>query len=211
VEDERLADRRFLARAPGMILRIVLIGTALGFVALGLFAGLHAIVIKPVWSELAQGIPFVIAIGVSVTWAYHEFVKTVPKAVCSTGGMRFGALMWFSALPAIALASWMRVKYGTASPPAWLDAVAAVLALAGGALALWSVTRSRRTAIAGAIAALVLLAAGGGPLPVIRGGRVLELWFGLFVLETLGGALLAQLYKRWGRPSSPVTAPQSAG
>jgi hypothetical protein len=191
-------------------LRIVAIGCVLGLAGLGLFAGLHAIVIKPVWSDLLGGVPFVIAIGVSVTWAYHEFVKTVPKAVCSTGGMRFGALMWLSALPAIALASWMRVKVGT-SLPAWVDAVAAVLALLGGALALWSVTRSRRTAIAGAIAALVLLAAGGGPLPVIRGGRVLELWFGLFVIETLGGALLAQLYKRWGKPVAPVTSPQPAG
>jgi hypothetical protein len=193
-----------------MALRIILIGCALGLAGLGLFAGLHAIVIKPVWSELARGIPFVVAIGISVTWAYHEFVKSVPNAVCSTGGMRFGALMWLSALPAIALASWMRVKLGT-SLPAWVNVAAGVLALAGGALALWSVTKSRRTAIAGAIAALVLLAAGGGPLPVIRGGRVLELWFGLFVLETLGGALLAQLYKRWGRPAAPVTAPQSAG
>lgn len=194
-----------------MVLRIILIGCVLGLTGMGLFAVLHAIVIKPVWSALAGEIPFVLAIGISVTWAYHEFVKTVPKAVCSTGGMRFGALMWLSALPAIALASWMRVKFGSASPPAWVDVVAAVLALAGGALALWSVTRSRRTAIAGAIAALVLLAAGGGPLPVIRGGRVLELWFGLFVIETLAGAFLAQLYKRWGNPAPPVTAPQPAG
>jgi hypothetical protein len=193
-----------------MILRIVLIGCTLGMAGLALFAGLHAIVIKPVWSQLAMGIPFVIAIGIAVAWAYHEFVKTVPTAVCSSGGMRFGALLWFSALPATALASWMRVKTGT-SLPDWVDWVSAALALAGGAVALGSVTRSRRAALAGAIAALVLLAAGGGPLPVVRGGRVLELWFGLFVLETLGGALLAQLYKRWGKPGTPVTATETAG
>ena len=74
--------------------RIIAIGCALGLAGLALFAGLHAIVIKPVWGQLAGGIPFVIAIGVSVTWAYHEFAKAVPKRVCATGGLRFGALVW---------------------------------------------------------------------------------------------------------------------
>ena len=182
-----------------MIGRIVLIGCTIGLGALAIFATLHAIVIKPIWGQLAGGIPFVIAIGIAVTWAYHEFAKAAPNRVCSTGGLRFGALMWLSAWPATALANWMRVRTG-ASLPDWMDWVAAALALTGGAIAMWSVTRSRRAAVAGAIAAMVLLAAGGGPLPVVRGGRVLELWLGLFILETLSGALLAQLYKRWGVP-----------
>jgi hypothetical protein len=192
--------------------RVVLIGCALGLAALGLFATLHAIVIKPVWRELAGGIPFVIAIGVSVTWAYHEFAKAAPKRLCSTGGLRFGALMWLSAWPATALASWMRVKTGGALPD-WVDYAAVALSLAGGALAMWSVTRGgnrRLAALSGAVAATVLLAAGGGPLPVIRGGRVLELWLGLFILETISGAILAQMYKHWGAPPA-VTAPVTPG
>jgi hypothetical protein len=193
-----------------MIGRIILIGCTLGLAALGLFATLHAIVIKPVWSQLAMGIPFVIAIGVAVTWAYHEFALAAPKRVCSTGGLRFGALMWLSAWPATALASWMRVRTG-GSLPDWVDWAAGALALVGGALAMWAVTKSRRAAVAGAVAALVLLAAGGGPLPVIRGGRVLELWLGLFILETLSGAILAQLYKRWALPADRVTNAPAAG
>lgn len=178
--------------------RIVLIGCILGLAALALFAGLHAIVVKPVWTELAMGIPWVVAIGVSVAWAYHEFVHAMPSRICSTGGLRFGALMWLSAWPATALASWMRVRTG-GSLPDWVGYAAAALALGGGALAMWAATEGsnrRRAAIAGAVAAMVLLAVGGGPLPVIRGGRVLELWLGLFILETLSGALLAQLYRR---------------
>jgi hypothetical protein len=185
--------------------RIVLVGCAVGLAALGLFAALHALVVKPVWSELARGVPFVIAIGVSVTWAYHEFAKAAPQRVCATGGLRFGALMWLSAWPATALASWMRVQAG-GSLPDWVDYAAVALSLSGGALAMWSVTRSRRAAIAGAIAATILLALGGGPLPVVRGGRVLELWLGLFILETISGAILAQLYRRW-----VVTPPATAG
>jgi hypothetical protein len=183
--------------------RIVAIGCALGLAALALFAGLHAIVIKPVWGDLARGIPFVIATGVSVTWAYHEFASAVPARVCSTGGLRFGALMWLSAWPATALASWMRVRNG-GSLPDWVDYAAVALSLGGGALAMWSVTHGtnrRRAAISGAVAATVLLAIGGGPLPVVRGGRVLELWLGLFILETISGAILAQMYKRWGVPA----------
>jgi hypothetical protein len=186
--------------------RIILIGCILGFVSLALFAGLHALVVKPVWTQLAQGIPFVIAIGVSVSWAYHEFVKSVPKRVCAAGGLRFGALIWLSALPATALANIVRVRTGT-SLPLWVDLTALALSLAGGALALWLVTRSRRAAISGAVAATVLLALAGGPLPVIRGGRVVELWVSLLVLETVGGAVLAWLYRRYVSPvaASPLT------
>lgn len=189
-----------MADAPGrgaVAKRIVFTGSVVGLASLALFATLHAIIVRPIWGQLAMGIPFVLAIGIAVTWAYHEFVKAAPKRLCATGGLRFGALMWLSEWPATALANIMRART-QASLPDWFDYVALVLALAGGALAMWSVTHSRRAAGAGALAAAVLLAAGGGPLPVVRGGRVVELWLGLFVLETMGGALLAQLYSRWG-------------
>jgi len=186
--------------------RIVVIGIVLGVAALALFAGLHALVIRPIWSQLAGGLPFVIAIGIAVTWAYHEFVKVVPKRVCATGGLRFGAMMWLSAWPATALANLMRLRLG-GPLPVWVDVASFALALAGGALVIGAVTRSRRAAGAAAIAAAVLLTAAGGPLPVIRGGRVAELWFGLFVLEAAGGIMLAQLYMRWIVPLAPTAAP----
>lgn len=189
-----------------LALRVIAVGCVLGFVSLALFAGLHALVVKPVWAQLAQGIPFVIAIGVAVSWAYHEFAKPVPSRVSAGGGVRFGALIWLAALPATALANLVRLRTGT-SLPLWVDLTALALSLAGGGLALWLVTRSRRAAIAGALAATILLALAGGPLPVVRGGRVVELWFSLLVLETLGGALLAWLYRRYvsGVAARPLT------
>ena len=193
-------------RASGAITwRIITIGCALGLAGLSLFAGLHALVVKPIWSELAHGIPFVLAIGIAVAWAYHRFAQVVPKSVCSTGGLRFGALMWLSAWPATAFANLMRIKLG-GPLPAWMDVVSFGLALAGGAIVIGLVTRNRTAAVAAAIAAAVLLSAAGGPLPVLRGGGVAELWFGLFVIETLAGAILAQLYKRWILPRD-VSAP----
>jgi hypothetical protein len=185
--------------------RIAAVGSSVGIAGLALFAGLHALVIKPVWRDLAGGLPFVIAIGIAVTWAYHEFLKVVPKRVCATGGLRFGAMMWLSALPATALANVMRVQVG-GPLPIWVDVASFALALVGGALVIGGVAKSRRAALAGAVAAAVLLSAAGGPLPVIRGGRVLELWFGLFVLETAGGVVLAWLYRRWILPLTPAAS-----
>ncbi|MEA3244655.1 MAG: hypothetical protein U9Q74_00720 [Gemmatimonadota bacterium] len=190
-------DPSVAARATGW--RIAGVGAATGLLGLGLFAGLHSLVVRPIWSQLAGGLPFVLAIGLAVAWAYHEFVKAAPRRACAAGGLRFGALMWLSAWPATALANLMRVRT-QASLPAWFDYVALVLALGGGAVALWAVTRSRRAALAGAVGAAVLLAAGGGPLPILRGGRVVELWLGLFILEALGGVVLAQLYRRYAAP-----------
>ena len=194
------------ARPPGVGWRIVGIGCVLGVAGLALFGTLHALVIKPIWEQLMGGLPFVIAIGVAVTWAYHEFVQVVPKRICATGGLRFGAMMWLSAWPATALANVMRVQLGT-SLPAWMDVVSFTLALAGGAIVIGAVTRSRRAALAAAAASAVLLTAAGGPLPVIRGGRVTELWLGLFILETVGGVILAQLYRRWILVPRLVAAP----
>ncbi|MDA1081661.1 MAG: hypothetical protein O2973_08275 [Gemmatimonadetes bacterium] len=188
-------------------MRVVAIGCALGLTALALFATLHAIVVKPVWGDLVGGIPFVIAVGVIVTWAYHEFAIAVPGRVTAAGGVRFGALMWLSALPATALANIMRYRTD-ASFPAWFDWIALALALCGGTLALWLVTKSRRAALAGALAAAILLAAGGGPLPVVRGGNVVQLWIGLLVLETMSGAVLAAFYRRWAAPRNTVILQQ---
>lgn len=194
------SDPGIAARATAA--RIVAIGCGVGLSGLALFATLHSIIVRPIWGQLAMGIPFVLAIGLAMSWSYHEFVRAAPTRACATGGLRFGALMWLSALPATALANIERVR--THAPvPAWFDYVSLVLALLGGALALWSVTRVRRAAGAGAIAAATLLVASGGPLPVLRNGRVVELWVGLFVLEAIGGVILAQMYRRWAAPPPP--------
>lgn len=188
-------------------IRIIAIGTCVGGIGLGLFATLHALVIKPVWSELAGGIPFVLAIGVTVAWAYHEFVTSAPRRLGVGGGLKFGALMWLSAWPATALANLVRMR-SDAPLEAWVVYAAGALSLAGGALALWLVTRSRRAAAAGAVGALALLAAGGGPLAAVQGGRVVGLWLGLLILESLGGVVLAILYRRWGAPRNTVILQQ---
>ena len=175
--------------------RLLATGATLGVVSLAIFAGLHSLVVKPIWTQLLGGLPFVLAIGVTVTWAYDEFLAAA-AGTRGAGGMRFGAMMWLASLPAVAFASVMRVQLG-GPLPVWSEIVAGLLALGGGAGIMAAVTRSRRAAIAAGVASLALLAGGGGPLPILGGGRVAELWFGLFVLEVIGGAILAQLHRRW--------------
>jgi hypothetical protein len=183
--------------------RILGIGVALGVAGLALFAGLHALLVKPVWSQLLLPIPFVIAIGIGVTWGFHEYVTVVPGRVTAAGGLRFGLMTWVAALPATALANVTRVQHG-GTLPVWAGATAIALAAGGGVLVIGGAARTRRAAIAGACTALVLLAAAAGPLPVLRNGRVAELWLGLLVLECAGGLLLAQLYRRWIVPVIPA-------
>ena len=51
--------------------RLLATGATLGVVSLAIFAGLHSLVVKPIWTQLLGGLPFVLAIGVTVTWAYE--------------------------------------------------------------------------------------------------------------------------------------------
>lgn len=183
--------------------RIVAVGSSVGFAGLALFAGLHALVVTPVWKQLLLPIPFVIVIGIGVTWAFHEYVAVVANRVNARGGIRFGVMAWVAALPATALANVVRVQQG-GTLPVWAGAVSLVLAVAGGVLVIGGAARTRRAAVAGAVTALALLAAAAGPLPVLRNGRVAELWLGLLILECAGGLLLAQLYKRWILPVIPA-------
>jgi hypothetical protein len=119
--------------------RLLATGATLGVVSLAIFAGLHSLVVKPIWTQLLGGLPFVLAIGVTVTWAYDEFLAAA-AGTRGAGGMRFGAMMWLASLPAVAFASVMRVQLG-GPLPVWSEIVAGLLALGGGAGIMAAVTR----------------------------------------------------------------------
>lgn len=185
--------------------RIAAAGTVLALTVLALFSGLHMLIVTPNWAQLAMTIPFVVAIGIAVTWAYHEFVRAQPRAATRLGGVRFGAILWLASLPAIALASTMRVTLGGPLPFS-TTLVAIGLALAGGGALVGAVTRDRRATIAAAVASLTLFGAGGGQLPILRSGRVVELWVGLLLLEAVGGAIVSWLHARWVAPTPAAAA-----
>ena len=190
-----------------MRFRVVLCGAVLGLAGLLLFGTIHAIAIVPIWSRLPGGLPFAVAAGLAVSWAYHEYRRAASPRPGVGTGLRFGALVWLVGLPATAMANGMRLQTPERPLPGWVDGAALGLAALGGAALLWGLTRTRRGALAGAIALGVLLAAGGGPVPVANGGRAIGLWGGFLVIEAVGGAILALLYARLVAPVLPTAGP----
>ena len=188
--------------------RVILCGVVLGGAGLLLFGSIHALAIVPIWSRLPGGLPFAVAAGLVASWAYHEYWRSGAPPPGVGTGLRFGALVWLVGLPATALANVMRLERPSRPLPGWVDVASFGLAALGGAALLWGLTRTRRGALAGATALGVLLAAGGGPVPVANGGRAIGLWAGFLVVEAVGGAVLALLYGRLVAPVLPIAGPR---
>jgi hypothetical protein len=188
-------------------LRLTVCGLLLGAAGLLLFGTVHAIVIVPIWNRLVRGGLFAVIVGLLVTWTYHEYRQVRSSPQGAGAGVRFGALLWLAGLPAMVLGFGMRLK-STPGPVHWLVDVATVgLAALGGAALLWSLTRTRRGALAGGFALGVLLAYNGGPMPIEVRSRALGLPVGYLMIEAIGGALLALLYARVVAPFLPTAAP----
>jgi hypothetical protein len=187
-----------------VVVRLLFCGSLLGVAGLLLFGTIHALAIVPIWSRLVAGLPFAAVAGLAVSWAYHEYWRSASPAPSAATGLRFGALAWLAALPATALANTIRFMTPHRPLPGWVDAASLGLAALGGAVLLRGLTRTRRGALAGAVALAVLLTAGGGPVPVANGRRATGLWAGFLVVEAVGGAILALMYARVVAPRLPV-------
>lgn len=183
--------------------RLILCGVLLGTAGTLLFGIVHAIVIVPIWDRVARGALFAAIVGSLAMWAYHEYrkVRSTPQGVGA--GVRFGVLMWLAGLPAMVLGFGARLK-STPGPVHWsVDVATVALAALGGAALLWTLTRTRRAALAGALVLAVLMAYNGGPMPLEDRSRALGLPIGFLAIEAIGGALLALLYARIVAPRLP--------
>lgn len=187
-----------------MKFRLVICGLLLGMAGVLLFGTIHGIVIVPIWERVFRGLPFAIAVGLGVTWAYHEYRQSASHRSGLGAGLRFGALLWLAGLPAAALGNGMRLRPGQEPVHWWVDVGTVVLAAVGGAALLWVLTRKRRGAVAGAIALGVLFAYNGGPMPIEDSARAFGLVAGFFVIEAVGGAVLAFLYARLVSPQASI-------
>ncbi len=188
-------------------LRLAVCGLLLGAAGTLLFGTVHAIVIVPIWGRLVRGGLFAVIVGILVTWAFHEFRKARPSPQGVGAGVRFGALLWLAGLPAMVLGVGTRLKSTPGPVHWWVDVATVGLAALGGAALLWSLTRSRRGALAGGFALGVLIAYNGGPMPIVDRSRAFGLPVGFLVIEVIGGALLALLYARFVAPLLPTAGP----
>jgi hypothetical protein len=164
------------------------------------FALAHAIVIVPIWDRSAFGLFSGALAGTVGGWAYSELAFDPARSNEERGlwthvgaGARFGALLWVAVVP-VTLGDVLLRALGVA-PRYELVAVgvAVALAIGSGALLGWRRVRTRRAAIAGASATLLLTIAMAGPVPVGRSLRALTIFLAVLPGAVVAGAILGAL------------------
>ncbi len=181
-------------------LRLVGIGVLLGTAGVLLFGTVHALAIVPIWGRLAGGLAFAIVAALGVTWVFHTLARAGRWSLTLGAGLRFGALCWVAEVPATIFVNAMRLAAAPASRPEWVDPVSFLLAAFTGAALFGALGRNWRAALAGGVAIGVLLAMGGGVVPVVNSRRAAELWAGFLVVEACAGVFLAFGYRRLVAP-----------
>jgi hypothetical protein len=176
-------------------LALATLSLLLGAAGVLLFGTVHALAIVPIWWRLAGGLPFAVAAALPVTWLYHTLVRAGRWPPAAGAGLRFGALCWAAELPATAFVNLMRWASAPGPRPGWVDPVSLLVAAATGAALFGPLGRTRRAALAGALACGALLAMAGGVVPIVNGRRAAALWAGLLAVEACAGVLLAIGYR----------------
>lgn len=176
----------------------------LGIAGVLLFGTVHALSIVPIWRRLTGGLPFAIVAALAVTWAFHTLVRSGRWPVTLGAGLRFGVLCWVAGVPATVLVNAIRLAAAPAPRPEWVDPASFLVAALTGAAVFGALGRQRRTALTGGLAIGLLLALGGGVVPVVNSRRAAGLWAGFLVIEACGGMLLTLGYRRL---VAPGTAP----
>ena len=175
------------------VVAAVLTGALSGVAGGLLFAALHAVIIVPIWDRMTSGLVFGAVAGAAAGWAFAECfpeaVRTRSSAGVGTGGI-FGALLWLAVAPVTAADALLRATGVAPRYELFAVVVAVVLAVAGGGTLTWILSRSRRAAIAGGVAGLLLIVAMAGPVPVGRSARARNIFLAVFPAAILGGISL---------------------
>jgi len=170
---------------------VVATGVAVGLVANLAFGVIHALLLVPIWRQLAGGIPFALLAAIGLAWAFDS-VADARGWRTAADGARFGLAMFATLLPAAAVDAWMRSS-GLRLGDTTIGMIAAVLLFAASGAAAGVLLSRRGSAVFSfGLAALALMAVAGGPLPVARSVRALELSLGIGVICVVSGALLAR-------------------
>ena len=173
-------------------------GAVAGLCGAIVFALAHAILIVPIWNRSAFGLSWGVLTGIFAGWAYAELgfdrapdTRALPARLAS--GMRFGAVVWLAVVPVTLADALLRLLQIAPRHELVLVGVALGLALTGGALLGWQRMHTRRAAVVGASATLVLTLAMGGPVPVGRSIRALGIFVAVLPAAVVAGAFLAGL------------------
>jgi hypothetical protein len=150
-------------------------------------------IIVPIWNRMTSGLIFGAIAGTGAGWAFAEFypeaVRTRTKLSVAMGA-RFGALLWMAVAPVTGADALLRTLGFFPRYELLAVAAAVVLALVGGGLLGWLITRRVRAAVAGAAAGLLLIVAMAGPVPVGRSSRAFNIFLAVLPAALLGGIAL---------------------
>jgi hypothetical protein len=177
-----------------------LAGLASGVAAALVFASAHALIIVPIWNRVAGGMALAAIAGAVCGQAFsviHPGATDHGTRRAASLGARYGALLWLAVAP-VSLADALLRAAGIArryDPLA--DIVAVLLALAGGWTLGHLIGRTRRAAVWGALATLLLTCAMGGPVPIARNGRTLGIWLAVLPACVVAGSTLGVLLTWW--------------
>jgi hypothetical protein len=193
----------------------VIAGGVAGLGAGLLFATIHAIVIVPIWGRMTQGLVFGVLAGMAAGWAFAELkVEHTPAHSRLRDGVTFGVLLWLAVVPVTLANAFLRHTGFAKTHEAITDTIAVILAVLGGSVLGWVLSHRRRGAAAGAAGVLMLTAAMGGPVPVARSVRAVEILFAVLAASVLGGIILAFLEPLFrdknGPPDGAGNAPRTS-
>jgi hypothetical protein len=177
-------------------------GAVAGLLGALMFATLHAIIIVPIWDRMVMGLAFGTGAGAAAGWAFGE-LRTEPSP---RAGLAFGAWLFASTIPVTLVAAALRSSGFVEQHRDVADAIAVVLAVAGGAAIGWMRGRRARAAVSMAVAALCLTMAMGGPVPALRGARAGGIYIAVLIASLGGGALLGFISRRRQHQSGEATA-----
>jgi len=172
--------------------RSSIIGGGIAGLGAGLaFAGLHALIIVPIWSRMLMGLVFGIATGLAAGWGFAELTQDSPKRFRL--GVSYGFMLWLAVVPVTLANSWIRSTGFNRTHETWTDVISFGLAILGGAALGLLRGKSRRAIVAGAAAVLFLTMAMGGPVPVGNSVRAVEILIAVLLASVVGGVSVAYL------------------
>jgi len=173
-------------------------GAVAGLLAGLAFAGAHAFIITPIWSRMAMGLAFGVVAGAVAGWAYGELQPAGTGAGVRTG-LAYGVMLWLSVVPVTLTNAWLRANGFAFAHRDATDAIALVFAIAGGVTLGVLRGRGWRSIVACAVAAVVVTLAMGGPVPVGRNVRTVEILFAVLLASLVGGMAVGVLEPRLRR------------
>jgi hypothetical protein len=195
-------------------------GILTGGISVALFGLAHALLIQPIWNRLGGGIPFGIAAGAGLAWAYYETLRTRPEEEGSSTrrAAAFGVLLWLAVLPTTLFGALLRLA-GRHDPESNLQIAASILvaALCGAGIGRALTHNNRRGPLAMGTAAVVLVLAQAGPVPITNSRRAAGLFLALLLISvacamlTRGLAHLLSVAAITARSSRSRPAPHEPG